>query len=142
VVGSSVQRDYGCDEMTECILFAGYKKSDGYGWCTYKGKQMGAHRATWIKKFGSIPDGMHVLHKCDNPPCINIEHLYLGTHGQNMKDKAVRGRVKVAKLSGTDAVTIRNLRDGGMFLKDIAAKFNVTYQAIHHVCTGRSHKYD
>jgi hypothetical protein len=128
--------------MSNCVLFSGYKNADGYGWCTYKGKQMGAHRAAWIKKFGIIPDGMHVLHKCDNPPCINLDHLYLGTHDQNMKDKAIRGRVKISKLSSDDVSSIKKLRGDGMFLKEIAKRFNVSFQTIHYICTGRSHKYE
>jgi len=53
-----------------------------------------AHRVIWAEANGSIPAGMFVLHKCDTPPCINLEHLYLGTHADNMADKVARNRCR------------------------------------------------
>lgn len=54
----------------------------------WKSKQ--AHRIAWLIFRGAIPDGLSVLHTCDNPPCVNPDHLYLGTHQDNMKDRATR----------------------------------------------------
>jgi hypothetical protein len=51
-----------------------------------------AQRVAWEVKHGPIPHGMHVLHKCDNPPCVAVEHLFLGTHADNMADKIAKGR--------------------------------------------------
>jgi len=53
-----------------------------------------AHRTSWQIHNGSIPEGMLVLHKCDNPPCVNPEHLYLGTAIENNRDAAARKRYK------------------------------------------------
>jgi hypothetical protein len=55
---------------------------------------MNTHRAAWILKKGPIPKGLSVCHTCDNGLCVNVEHLYLGTHAQNMRDMAERGRAR------------------------------------------------
>jgi hypothetical protein len=51
-----------------------------------------AHRAVWILLFGSIPEGMNVLHRCDNPACVRPDHLFLGDHPSNMQDMRKKGR--------------------------------------------------
>jgi hypothetical protein len=55
-------------------------------------KKMGAHRASWIVTHGEIPPGRWVLHHCDNPPCINPAHLYLGGPADNVRDRVARNR--------------------------------------------------
>lgn len=70
----------------------------GYGRFNYQGKQVQAHRVAWILTNGPIPDDLCVLHSCDNPPCCNPDHLFLGTKGDNNRDciRKGRGRWKVA----------------------------------------------
>lgn len=70
----------GCQIWTGCI------GRDGYGQFRINGKIEGAHRASWMLANGPIPHGLHVLHHCDVPPCINPIHLFLGTHADNMAD--------------------------------------------------------
>jgi len=65
----------------------------GYGLFWMNGVAKNAHRVSWLLKFGAIPEGMSVLHKCDNRKCVNPDHLYLGDNSQNMKDCAERGRM-------------------------------------------------
>ena len=80
----------------DCLVFKSYYDKDGYGRYRMDGgrsaPKMKAHRAAWIFTHGEIPDGMFVLHKCDNPPCVKPEHLFLGTHKENMKDMTRKGR--------------------------------------------------
>lgn len=77
----------------ECWEFKGAKYEHGYGCLSVGGrKNKGAHRISYVIHFGEIPNDLHVLHKCDNPPCVNPNHLFLGTHKQNMEDKSRKGR--------------------------------------------------
>lgn len=76
----------------ECWLWTGYCDSKGYGIAGFKGKARKAHRVSFELTFGPIPAGAHVLHSCDNPPCVNPHHLHLGTHTDNMREKVARGR--------------------------------------------------
>lgn len=96
--------------MTVCIEWPNYRDANGYG---RLGSGRYAHRVVWQHHHGPIPEGMEVRHRCDNPPCINIEHLELGTHADNMRDLAERGRAPrgvlhpAAKLTDDDRHSIR-----------------------------------
>lgn len=80
------------DPKTGCLEYQGYRKKDGYGWVSRKGRQIGAHRFVYQEVHGEIPKGMCVLHTCDNPCCVNIQHLWIGTHLDNIADKVRKGR--------------------------------------------------
>ncbi len=75
-----------------CWVWIGALDTLGYGHLTIKRKLRLAHRVSWELANGSIPDGLHVLHHCDNPPCVNPSHLFLGTHLDNMRDMIAKGR--------------------------------------------------
>jgi hypothetical protein len=76
-----------------CIEWSGHKNSYGYGQTgTMRFGNRKAHRWAWEKFFGPIPAELHVLHRCDNPACINPAHLFLGTHQENMRDRDLKGR--------------------------------------------------
>jgi len=80
---------------TGCREWAGTTDKDGYGLIWADGKYVGTHRVAWTLVNGPIPPGIHVLHHCDNPPCCEAEgtdHLFLGTHSDNMADKSSKGR--------------------------------------------------
>ncbi len=74
-----------------CQLWLGGGRGDGYG-ALRTDRQDRAHRVAWREYRGPIPDGMYVLHKCDVRCCINPDHLWLGTHNDNMADMARKGR--------------------------------------------------
>lgn len=76
------------------------KKRGGYGRFLIKRKPETAHRIMWQIVFGSIPEGKCVLHRCDNPSCVNPSHLFCGTRNDNNKDKAKKGRAR--SISGDD----------------------------------------
>lgn len=76
----------GCHEWIACLL------PNGYGAIQFKGKKLSAHRVSWELHNGEIPKDMHVLHKCDNRRCVNPDHLFVGTHQDNMKDRNQKGR--------------------------------------------------
>jgi hypothetical protein len=64
---------------TRCLEWFGHKKAGGYGHVHINHKTLLAHRVFWAIQKGHIPDGICVLHKCNNPSCCNVDHLYLGT---------------------------------------------------------------
>ena len=80
-----------------CVEWKGARNKRGYGSINPEahGGHRLAHRWAWEKFNGAIPNGMHVLHSCDNPPCINPGHLFLGTHDDNMRDSREKGRQRL-----------------------------------------------
>lgn len=98
-----------------CRVWDKFKKN-GYGVTLLNGKLEQAHRASWMVFVGSIPDGMQLNHNCHNKACINIEHLYVGTQKENVKDMDVAGRrnkpvgerAGLAKLNESQVVAIRS----------------------------------
>src|SRR5688500_2653189 len=81
-----VQKSDGCWEWT------GAKQPAGYGNFYFRGVVQLAHRVAWELANGPVAVGQHVLHRCDNPRCVRIEHLFLGTHADNMRDMLSKGR--------------------------------------------------
>lgn len=77
-----------------CWVWTGGKAFWGYGQIWYKGKSVKTHRISWILHFGEPEKGKFILHKCDNPPCVNPDHLFLGTAKDNIDDCIRKGRFK------------------------------------------------
>lgn len=75
-----------------CWEFSGSKNTRGYGSFRVGGKNILAHRLAWQVEMGDIPDGFWVLHRCDNPPCCNPGHLFLGKVTANSRDMIAKGR--------------------------------------------------
>lgn len=88
-------------ELGPCWLWMGNHDEDGYGFFQYLTKQSDgtevlkswkAHRFSWVTHYGEIPDNLLVCHHCDTPGCVRPEHLFIGTHGDNVHDMLDKGR--------------------------------------------------
>ena len=116
----------------------------GYGRRYVRGVQRSAHRATWKEAHGPIPDGMCVLHRCDNPPCDELLHLFLGTQADNMADKVAKGRQAhtkgAAKITVVVAREIRDRYDGGRGERQaaLAQEYGLTQSNVSAITTGKS----
>lgn len=87
-------------EADGCWIWTGARTGE-YGSAQYRGRSVRAHRVAWMLANGPIPTGMLVCHKCDNPPCVRVDHLFLGTVADNNRDRANKGRGK-GFTSGAD----------------------------------------
>lgn len=114
--------------------------SRGYA-CMVFGEQYkftGAHRISWRIHYGEIPEKLLVLHKCDNKCCTNPEHLFLGTHKDNVQDMISKGRNKVpfgsdhanSKLTVEKVLEIKKLLKIGVTMKRISKDYNISNGAI------------
>lgn len=100
-----------------------------------------AHRASYIAYIGEIPEGLYVLHKCDNPECTNPEHLFLGNQKDNMSDCAVKGRKKFkSKLQPKQISEIRRRLNMGVKIIRIARDYGVSSTAISYIKHGQCWK--
>lgn len=118
-----------------CLEWTGARTPDGYGWLYVGGRPRFAHRLSWEEANEPIPDGMLVCHHCDNPPCIDDAHLFLGTIADNNADRGRKGRSfrflgaehPMALLSEAEALAIF-LAPGPY--KDIAAAYGVSVDTV------------
>ena len=126
-----------------CWEFTGWVNNTGYGMISKGTRSEGlvlCHRASYEIHIGPIPDGMYVMHKCDNPPCFNPDHLSVGTPKDNFKDMVNKGRQKVfageasanAKLTEEEVKEIRSLHKPtyvggrGSNTAELAAKYGIS----------------
>ena len=134
-----------------CWEWTGHCLVNGYGWFSVKsGLSRGAHRVSACMSglLASLDSKLHVLHKCDNPKCVNPDHLFVGTNGDNVADRVSKGRTgwKVqfgasngrAKLVKSQILFIRGLYESGMFSQSqLGQAFGVGQPAIHKIVHGQ-----
>lgn len=138
-------------ELGPCWLWTGYRLPWGYGQIgegPAGGRHLYAHRVAWELTYGPIPDGVLALHRCDNPPCVNPNHLFLGTNRDNtadMDNKARRGdHHPVGSLNGRAVLTpetareVRRLHAMGASYGRLAVSFGVGKSTISRVIHGES----
>jgi hypothetical protein len=135
----------GCWEWTAGRLFEG-----DYGAYRYQGRTQRAHRVSWEMLFGKIPEGFVICHACDNPRCVRPEHLFLGTHKDNMQDMVRKGRARplagehapAAKLSKLDVSRIRRrYAKGKVSQAELAEEYALHPTQISRIINGRKWKH-
>lgn len=138
----------------ECWLWAGFRNKGGYGKLGGRRREKHfAHRVAWETWVGLIPGGVCVLHHCDNPPCCNPKHLFIGSQADNMKDMAKKGRRlglgglpgvtnPNAKLTEQEVAAVRGLLlEGKLTHREIGVMLGVSRAAISHISCGNTWKH-
>jgi hypothetical protein len=143
--------------MSGCWLWLGMIDKDGYGSFPitrkeaaakgHTGRQRRAHRASYEMHVGPIPDGLCVLHRCDNRACVNPAHLYVGTDADNVADMHARGRARPtgapgprhpkAKLTPDDVIAIRSIyRSNVVTQREIGIAFGIVQAYVSRILRG------
>lgn len=137
---------YTADTHTGCWIWTRLK-SRGYGIITVNRRNKLAHRFSYERYVGSIPDGMHVCHRCDVPACVNPAHLFVGTQRDNMNDMDSKGRRGTwtpsgernpnSKLTYADAQEIRRRHASGVATRLLAAEYAIDRSHVQGIVAGR-----
>lgn len=123
----------GCFIWTRCLNTDGYPRALMEGDANTK-----VHRVVYELHNKTSATGLVVRHTCDNPKCINPEHLVLGTSAENMKDRDLRGRHGKAKITVKEVIAIRDLAKSGKFTNvELGSMFNLNPRTISSLVLGR-----
>lgn len=125
-----------------CWLWTACCDSNGYGIFTLvegprRRRNVKANRAAWVAHNSEIPEGLSVLHHCDNPLCVNPAHLFLGTEKDNRQDQIGKGRFTLRKFEEQQIQRMHEMRALGMTFKEIGREFGVPKGTIHRITSGR-----
>ena len=145
----------GLDSAPEvgCWEWKRSKNIYGYGTLKVNGKTVTAHKTAYELFVGEVPDGLLVLHSCDNPSCINPAHLHVGTQSDNMKECYERGRSSIkpvslkgekngsAKLTSADVNEIRKMLSCGKKQQQIAEVFKISQSQVSNIARERRWAY-
>jgi hypothetical protein len=138
-------------EPDECWEWQAATYGNGYGRFGIGRKEGGilAHRLVWTLARGSIPEGVCVCHRCDNPRCVNPGHLFLGSQSENVADMHRKGRARGGSLAGTQNPNhklseqdVREIRaryaSGGTYQYELAKAYDITQAQVSSICRGKS----
>lgn len=128
-------------ELGPCWIWLGTKNKDGYGLVSHNKKSATTHRVSWELHNGPIPNKLQVLHRCDNPPCVNPAHLWLGTNGDNTRDAAQKGRHVAGqnrKVTENQVREIRARHAAGENRTNLGLEYGITKWAITDMVSRRS----
>ncbi|HEX4604309.1 MAG TPA: HNH endonuclease [Candidatus Angelobacter sp.] len=135
------------DSASGCWLWQGMVRPDGYGAARFQGREQGAHRVGWKLFRGEIGPGMVVCHRCDVRPCVNPEHLFLGTAAENAEDMIEKGRSPRGEKHGSAKLTTEQvgriktmLAEDKLYMSEIAREFGVSPTTVRAIRTGRTWK--
>jgi len=133
-------------DPNECWVWTGFRYKKGLAYGQFEEgtsppmrRTVRAHRYSWVLHNGEIPSGMQVLHRCDNPGCVNPNHLFLGTQKQNIEDMVRKGRASMgekaggAKLTSDQVIEIRSLHKSGVKQNVIARQFGMGKMEISRI---------
>ena len=133
-----------------CWEWIGAKNERGYGVFTKNRTNIKAHRFSWELVYGKINGGMFICHSCDNPSCVNPNHLFIGNQKDNMADCKSKGRMRIPHHKGTkngravlnesDVVEILALRKSGATYNYIAKKYSVHVNTVAKIVTRKTWK--
>ena len=140
------------DKSGDCWLWtasaSGPSPKYFYGRIQYEGRRVGAHRVAWILTYGPIPEGLEVCHRCDVPLCVRPDHLFLGTHAENIRDAVQKGRHRSPSLRGeghpqavlteSQVREVRRLARAGYHHSDLAVMFSTARTTIGRIVRGET----
>lgn len=120
----------------ECWEWGGHRNEKGYGRMDVAGRLIRCHRVSWEIHNGPIPVGKQVLHRCDNPPCWNPAHLFLGTNNDNIADRMRKGRTPCGEKHKSSKLTAERVReilkaDGSQ--RELARRFGISRRHVGHI---------
>lgn len=133
--------DNGC-----VVCTSHYTDKEGYVYVCVNRKRIGLHKYVYTKTFGDVPEGYVVRHSCDNPSCVNIEHLSVGMQADNIQDKMNKGRqakgekIGTSKLKEDDVLQIRSLK-GIKTSRQTAKMFNIGKTTVQYIWSGKLWSY-
>jgi len=125
---------------TGCWLWLGKTWSRGYGYFTINNVQYSAHRVSYVLQKGKIINDLHVLHVCDNPPCVYPGHLFLGTQRDNSVDMARKARGS-KQISHELVRLIKELSDRGVKKAEISRLLKIDVRTVFRALTSRRQEY-
>jgi hypothetical protein len=125
-----------------CWNWTGAVNNKGYGVIGVgkRGKIAYVHRLVWAAEKGPIPAALEICHRCDNPRCVRIAHMFLGSHATNMHDMAVKGRGN-STVSPTQVRKAIRLRQAGITRKDIVLQTGIKVGTLKDILRGKNWKH-